>query len=205
MILISYHTQLTPLIARRSLKTRGSKISNPKTIPEIKFFISRPDFHSSAMNIDFAPIRRAVSPAHSPQTKLYFFNLKKTLLQSAKSRRGCFTGTQAQPPPKHPPTATPRSPAAGSLQNTPKAFYSGRKGGACLGSLQSIIKRQIIDNYPWKYIREAEAVARRPSHPSLAPCNSPGYLLKLRANSQMGYGLPAAGYIRSYPTFKITF
>lgn len=46
----------------------------------------------------------------------------------------------------------------------------------CLGSLQSIVKRQIIDNYAQKYIREAEAVTRRQSHPSPAPLGSPGYI-----------------------------
>lgn len=53
-----------------------------------------------------------------------------------------------------------------------RPFTVGRKGGSCLGSLQSIIKRQIIDNYPRKYIKEAEAVTRHQSHPSLAPCSS---------------------------------
>lgn len=53
-----------------------------------------------------------------------------------------------------------------------RPFMAGRKGRSCLGSLQSIVKRKIIDNYPQKYIREAEAVTRRQSHPSLAPCSS---------------------------------
>lgn len=75
-----------------------------------------------------------------------------------------------------PPIATPSSCAKEILQNTPKAFYSGRKGSACLGSLQSIVKRQIIDNYAQKYIREAKAVARHRSHPSPAPRGSPGYI-----------------------------
>lgn len=75
-----------------------------------------------------------------------------------------------------PPHSHPSFHAAGNLQNTPKAFYSGRKGGVCLGSLQSIVKRQIIDNYAQKYIREAEAVTRRQSHPSPAPLGSPGYI-----------------------------
>lgn len=92
MIPIHSCTQLMPLFASRSLKTRGPKISRPKTIPEIEFLVSKPDFHSSAVNTDFVPIRRAVSsasasaPARSPQTELYFFNLKKTLLQSAKGK-----------------------------------------------------------------------------------------------------------------------
>lgn len=53
-----------------------------------------------------------------------------------------------------------------------RPFTLGRKGRSCLRSLQSIVKRKIIDNYPQKYIRGAEAVIRCQSHPSLAPCSS---------------------------------
>lgn len=46
-----------------------------------------------------------------------------------------------------------------------RPFTVRRKGSSYLGSLQSIVKRKIIDNYPQKYIREAEAVTKCQSHP----------------------------------------
>lgn len=200
----------TPTLPRRAdasvckEKLENERPQNFKTLrrsQKSSFLLSTPDFHPSAGKTDFAPIVRvdsptqASAPAHSPQTKLYFFNLKKK--KTCKVQMGVFhwDGGSAAPPR----TIHPSLPAAGSLQNTPKAFYSGRKGGACLGSLQSIVKRQIIDNYPQKSIREAEADTRHQSHPSWAPAQAASQIhrwdtvCKRRVTSE------------ATPTLKITF
>lgn len=138
-ILVCRRMQLTPLFARRSLKTRGPKISKPKTTPEIEFLVSKPDFHSAAVNTDFAPIRRAVSPAsasapaRSLPTKLYFFKLKKTPTAQCKEQTRVFHWDRGSAPSQTPSHSHPSLPRRRKPPKHPKGLLKWEERRHMLG------------------------------------------------------------------------